>query len=88
MAKRSKLGLFCKTLVPLFGRQIVDCRSGEVLGRAFLVSWFGRFYVLGYNGKKPLQLVWLAEDKVRYWRSRVGFTTYTESEVTVGLKDE
>lgn len=74
---RRPIATLARVLVPYLGSKITDCESGEELGRAFLVSWMGKFYVLAYNGDKPLLLVWLTENKVRYWRSRIGFTTYS-----------
>lgn len=81
---QKKLGSFIKSLVSLFGHKIIDCRSGVLLGRAFLLTWRGRFYVLAYDGDHPLRLVWLSENKTRYWRSRIGFTVYTEEELLDG----
>ena len=74
---RMPIAVLGRKLVPFLGSKIVDCESGEKLGSAFLISWRGRFYVMAYNGEKPLRVVWLAEDQVRYWRSRIGFTTYS-----------
>lgn len=78
---RQPIAALGRALVPYLGSKIVDCQTGELLGRAFLFTWRAQFYVCAYNGDKPLRLVWLSEDKVRYWRSRIGFTTYSEGGV-------
>lgn len=62
-------------LVRIFGSRIEDYRTGESLGRALILVWRGRIHVIGYTGEKPLLIDFLAEDEVRYWRSRIGFTT-------------
>ncbi|MBK1832292.1 hypothetical protein JIN77_16255 [Verrucomicrobiaceae bacterium R5-34] len=58
--------------------EIVDVKTGEVLGRAFVLAFGTRAIVLGYRGRKPLVPVFLPEKKLRYWKLRIGFTTAEE----------
>lgn len=67
------------SLVHTFGSRIEDYRTGEHLGRAFIIAWRGKIHVIGYEGSKPLLVEWLPEDRVRYWRCRISFTTYREN---------
>lgn len=64
------------SLARLVGSRIHDYRTDECLGRALILVWRGRVHVIGYQGEKALVVDWLPEEKTRYWRSRIGFTTY------------
>lgn len=64
------MGMF---LVRLLGSDIRDETDGELLGRAFIFSWFGRVHLIGYEGV-PLRLVCVPQEKIRYWRITLGFT--------------
>ena len=65
--------------VRLFGTRLKDVKTGEDLGRAIVIVIRGNIWVLGYSGEVPLVPVWYEEDRVRYWRSRLGFTKYSDT---------
>ena len=49
-----------KVIVGVFGRNLVDFETGEILGRALVFFWRGRLLLLGYQGP-PLQVEFVAE---------------------------
>ena len=55
------------------GSRIHDAESGVELGRAWIVVWGGQVHLIGFTGGVPLVPVFLPEDRVRYWRRRIGF---------------
>jgi hypothetical protein len=61
-----------KVIVGVFGRNVVDFETGEILGRALVFFWRGRLLLLGYQGP-PLQVEFVAEVPFEYSRRVVGF---------------
>ena len=61
-----------------FGSRIRDELTGEELGRAWIAVWGGRVYLIGFTGETPVVPVYVSEDRVRYWRRRLGFRAAVE----------
>jgi len=79
--------------VRIFGSRIRDEESGREVGRAFVVVWNGRIYLLGFSGDTPVIPVFLPENRVRYWRRRIGFRIapqpdYPKVERTKGREED
>ena len=60
-------------LARLVGSDIVDHRTGRVIGRGLLVAFRGRVHVLGL--REPVVPVFAPQDRVTYWHQTVVFTT-------------
>ena len=58
------------------GTEIVDARTGERLGRAFLFCWAGRVWIVGLQ--RPVCPVFLPQQRLTYWRQELGFATHPE----------
>jgi hypothetical protein len=56
-----------------FATEIVDCLSGERLGRGLLLSWSGKIFLIGYQGKH-LVPKFLPQKRLTYWKQEIGFT--------------
>jgi len=66
-------GWLVRQLASLCGSAIRDEDTGEFLGKAFLVPWRGRIYLVGYTGSVPLRPTAQARRAVTYWKTSVGF---------------
>jgi hypothetical protein len=62
----------------LFGSKICDDQTGEFLGKAILVTFRGRLWVLGYTGKKGLRPVPVVSSEIRYWVQEMRFRAAEE----------
>ncbi|MGC4016758.1 MAG: hypothetical protein QM755_19920 [Luteolibacter sp.] len=78
------LGLSC---IRRFGSPIRDEETGEFLGRAVMVVWRGKIHLIGYSGNTPVKPVFCAQDRVRYWRQTVGFTSPKPPDFPSNLPD-
>lgn len=58
------------------GSPLTDARTGQPLGRALLVPWRGRIYVIGLE--QAVRPVFLNQVRLTYWRQTLGFTTHPE----------
>ena len=58
----------------VLGSEILDCRTGEPLGRGMVISWGGRIHLLGLSG--AVVPVPLHQARITYWRQEVGFTRH------------
>ena len=61
-------------LARLFGSRITDCHTGRPLGRALLIMWRGKIYVIGLD--TPVRLVFLPQERLTYWKQEIGFTSH------------
>ncbi len=61
--------------VRVFGRSVLDERTGQSLGKAICIPWRGRIWLAGLH-EPYVRAVFLAESRVRYGRHRVGFATH------------
>lgn len=58
-----------------FGSSIQDERTGKVLGKALLVPWGGRVWLMGLH-RPYVRAVFVKESRVRYARHWMGFSTH------------
>lgn len=61
--------------VALFGRQVRDERTGQLLGKAICLPWRGKVWLAGLH-EPYVRPVFLPEATVRYGRHRLGFATH------------
>lgn len=61
-------------LMRLCGSDIVDHRTGRVIGRGLLVAWRGRVHVLGL--REVVVPVFAPQERVTYWRQTIVFTAH------------
>jgi len=69
---------FKSIIVTIFGRRIIDCHSGEYLGKAIVCFWRSRIYIIGFSGEDSLLTVWLPSENLTYWKAIIGFTVTKE----------
>jgi hypothetical protein len=64
--------------INLFASDIRDVDTGERIGRALLIPWRGRIFILG-NGVAGLALVpkFRSQDRLTYWNVELGFTRHS-----------
>jgi hypothetical protein len=62
------------SLARLVGSQLVDARTGRVLGRALLVPFRGRILVIGLE--IAVVPVFIPQDRLTYWKQELGFTAH------------
>jgi hypothetical protein len=58
----------------LVGSQLVDVRTGRVLGRALLVPFRGKIHVIGLE--TPVVPIFAPQDRLTYWKQELGFTAH------------
>lgn len=63
-----KIGL---AIARALGSEIIDCRSGEKLGRALLFAWRGKIHVIGLEAS--VRPIFLAQQRLTYWKQEIGF---------------
>jgi hypothetical protein len=62
------------SLARLAGSDLVDARTGRVLGRALLVSFGGKIHVIGLE--TSVVPVFLPQSRLTYWKQELGFTAH------------
>ena len=62
------------TIARWLGSEIIDQRTGRTIGRALLVPWRGKVWVVGLD--TPMQPVFLPEERVRHGRQVIGFQSH------------
>jgi hypothetical protein len=62
-------------VVTVFGRQVRDERTGEMLGKALVFSLGGRPWLIGLH-YPYVRAVFIPENRVKYGRHRIGFATH------------
>lgn len=62
-------------IIHLLGSDIRDVDTGERIGRALLIPWRGRIFMLG-DGMSGYALVpkFRAQTRLTYWKAELGFT--------------
>ena len=58
----------------ILGTTIVDAKTGDRIGRAFLFPWRGTIKVIGLE--MPVVPVFLPQTRLTYWKQDLGFTTH------------
>ena len=61
-------------LIRLAGSDIPDARTGKVIGRALLLPWRGRIFVLGIE--PCLVPVFYPQARMVQWKTVLGFTRH------------
>ena len=56
------------------GSPVVDARTGQVIGRALLVTFRGRVHVIGLDA--TVLPVFLPQGRLTYWKQELGFTVH------------
>lgn len=67
-------GRVIRAAAALVGSRLLDEKTGQVLGRAFIIPWRGRLMVIGYTGLLPLRPVVCRDSRLSYWKLTLGFT--------------
>ncbi|MFA7234854.1 MAG: hypothetical protein WC076_12170 [Terrimicrobiaceae bacterium] len=67
--------MLLRWIVAGFGRQIIDQRTGNPLGKALVLSLGGRPWLAGLH-HPYVRPVFLPENRVKYGRHRIGFATH------------
>lgn len=71
----SPLKSLLRSIIAVLGRQVRDERTGEVLGKALVLSLGGRAWLIGLH-HPYVRPVFLPESRVKYGRHRIGFATH------------
>lgn len=56
------------------GSELRDCETGKPFGKALVVSWRGRVYVIGLRA--AVRPVFLPQKRLTYWKQELGFTMH------------
>jgi hypothetical protein len=67
---------FALRITDLFASEIFDSQTGESLGRALVLGFFGQTWVIGHAGLPPLIPRFLPKQRLTYWKQTIGFTTH------------
>ncbi len=59
----------------ILGSPIVDQRTGRVVGRALLLPFRGKIWMIGMD--LPVVPIFLPQRRVTFWKQAIGFTTHT-----------
>jgi len=73
---RSPLSRLVLALARAMGSTLRDAETGEALGRAMVLTWRGRVWVLGLE--RPVRAVFLPKNRLNYWRHELGFVAAKE----------
>ena len=56
------------------GSPVRDVHTGQLLGRALLVSFRGKVHVIGLDA--AVRPVFVPQDRLTYWKQELGFTAH------------
>jgi hypothetical protein len=59
----------------LFGVNLVDQRTGRVIGRVVVVGWKGALRCIGFDGV-AVRPHFLVQSRERYWAQDLGFSSH------------
>jgi hypothetical protein len=62
--------------VRIFGTTLNDYRTGEKIAKAVVLCWNGHIYVLGLQGKDQVIPLFLPQDRITFWKRKIGFTVH------------
>jgi hypothetical protein len=62
--------------VAIFGSNLIDYRTGRKIARAMVVPWGGKIYLLGLRGDDQVIPMFLPQEKMTFWKRKIGFTTH------------
>lgn len=58
----------------MFGRKLVDQRTGQVAGRVFVIVWRGKIRIIG--GPVGFKPEFMPQDRLTYWMQDLGFSSH------------
>ncbi len=61
-------------LARLVGTRITDCTTGQYLGKALVIFWWGKIHIIGLE--KSVRPVFLPQKRLTYWKQELGFTVH------------
>jgi len=61
-----------------FGMKLVDSKTGESLGRAFVIPFGGKIHVVGLEAEKAVRVGFLNQHRLTYWKQEIGFQAAKE----------
>ena len=68
------LRAFGLRLIGRFGAQVFDQETCRPLGRALIVPWRGKIYVIGLEA--AVRPTFLPQTRLTYWKQELGFTVH------------
>ena len=71
---RTRLQPLAVRLARWLGSDIVDHRTGQVLGRALLIAFRGKVHVIG-SGQNLIPM-WVPQERLTYWKQEIVFTAH------------
>lgn len=74
---RKFLSSLLATMARVLGRSIVDARTGEKVGSAFVIMWGGRIIFLGLRTKRPVFPEFRPQSELRYGRQVLQFRSHS-----------
>ena len=78
MKRRRLLNRLVTSLAQVFGKKIIDARTGECVGRAFVRFRRGRLALVGLRSSRALYPIFKTEQRVTYWRQELEFRSHPE----------
>ena len=64
------------SLVRILGCTLIDQRTGEKIGKGFLLGWRGKIHLLGFQGNDQVLPVFLPQERLNRWHQQIGFATH------------
>ena len=71
-------GNILRRIAGIVGSEIRDNETGELLGKAILIAFRGRLWLIGYTGTKGLRPVPVIRKEIRYWVQEMRFCAAEE----------
>ena len=65
----------------LWGMNLVDQRTGQVIARVVVIRWRGGLRVIGFDGV-AVRPHFLPQEKETYWAQDLGFSTHVPPDFT------
>lgn len=65
-------------LAAMFGRRVIDARTGECVGRAFVRFRGGRVVLVGLRAKRAVYPAFKTQPRATYWRQEIEFRSHPE----------
>jgi len=71
---RKLVRTFVLFLAHKFGTNILDQRTGQIVGRALIIPWRGKIQVIGIQA--AMIPTFLPQQRLTYWKQEIGFATH------------
>ncbi len=62
----------------IFGRKIIDARTNECVGRAFVFMRKGRISLIGFRPTRPVYPEFETQERATFWRQRIVFRSHPD----------